>query len=105
MEKYNLEKLVKVVVNDYCVARMFVYKTKETFLGITTQKEGVYDRFWRNFLSKEIPEYHVLKNGIIYEKPEVVLIFQSGVKKYEFFDTYESAKKYADEITKKGFWI
>lgn len=105
MNKYNLDKLVKVECNDFYPARRYRYEKEKKFLGFVTKKEGIYKEIWDNYLGLEVPKNHTLKNGVIYENPEVILHYQADHSKAYYFNSFEEAKKFADEITALGRWL
>ena len=105
IERYNLDKLIKVECNDFWHSHYYSYREKVSFLGITICKEGVYDDVSNTYLPEGVPEYHTLKDGVIYCNPSVLLIFQDGYELNLSFSTFDEAKLYADEITIRGNWI
>jgi hypothetical protein len=106
MNKYNLNKLVKVGVHDFYPSARYHCKKELRFLGVVLRKEGIYDTLRDEYLGFTAPEFHALKDdGIIYEKPEVVLYYQSDFCKTYIFNTINEAKAFADEITSSGRWI
>lgn len=104
MTKYNLEKLVKIECNDFYPARFYSYKKEKKFFGFVTQKEGFYSNTLYNYLGLEAPKNYTLKNGVLYENPQVILYYQSDYSKTYYFNSFDEAKKFSDEITKKGRW-
>lgn len=106
MNKYNLDKLVKVECNDFYPARRYNYEKEKRFLGFVTRKEGIYKNLWGDFyfLGLDVPKNHTLKDGSLYENPEVILHYQAGHSKTYYFNSFDDAKKFADEITAIGRW-
>jgi hypothetical protein len=104
MNKYNLDKLVKVECNDFYPARWYRYEKEKKFFGFVTQKAGIYKEVWDNYLGLEVPKNHTLKNGVVYENPEVILHYQADHSKVYYFNSFDEAKKFADEITALGRW-
>lgn len=98
MNLYNLEKLVKIVVNDFYISMWYYYQKRKTFLGLTTKKEGVYSEIWNDFQGSEIPKNLALKDGILYEKPEVTLYYESNIEKTYIFDTLKEATDFRDKV-------
>lgn len=105
MNQYNLDKLVKIECNDFKLSHWYIYKKKVTFLGIKIQDEGVYRKIFERYESKEAPKYHTIKDGQVYENPEVILHYQANHAKTYCFDSFEKAKEFADQITSTGNWI
>lgn len=106
MIDYNLEKLVSVSVIKEQKSNWYKYRNQKKFLGIVTQKEGIYYCFLGNtYEGLEAPEYHTLRDGIIYEKPMVILYF-TDKSTSKCFDTYEQAESYANNIKNQvGLWL
>ena len=98
MNLYNLEKLVKIVVNDFYISRWYYYQKRKTFLGLTTKEEGVYSHIWNDFQGIEISKNLALKDGVLYEKPEVILYYESNIEKYYIFDTLKEATDFRDKV-------
>ena len=105
MEMYNLQKLIKISCFDFYRSNFYSYKSEIKLFGIIFRKEGVYHNAINSYYIGGVPENHVLKNGVVYEKPEVRLFFQSGCIKQFHFDDLNSAKKFANDITSNGNWI
>ena len=105
MNQYNLDKLVKVECNDFKLSHWYIYKKKVKFLGITIQDEGVYWKIFERFESKEAPKYHTVKDGQVYENPEVVLHYEGRISKTYCFESYEEAQEFASQVTSTGNWI
>lgn len=107
MDKFNLDKLVRVRVNDFYPSCWFVYLTfkPKKYFWQTEIKEGVYREFIDAEYVGDTPKNHTLKDGIVYENPEVIMFFQGGVETKKYFDTLEEAKTFATEITKGKNWL
>lgn len=105
MEKYNLDKLIKVVINDKYHARWFSYKKEKRFLWFRTRKEGFYEWVWDEFVGVDVPKNHFMKDGVLYEKPEVVLCYQNDYTKTYYFDTYLEAQTFASNLTNDKKYI
>tara|TARA_R110000851_G_scaffold99353_1_gene214395 strand:+ start:798 stop:1127 length:330 start_codon:yes stop_codon:yes gene_type:complete len=107
MQKFNLDKLVKVKVNDFHLSHWFHYlkhKPKKYFWQ-SEWKEGVYTRVMEWSYIGEIPINYALKAGLIYEKPEVKMYFQGGVEAIKYFDSLSEAKVFAELITVGKNWL
>ena len=106
MNKYNLDKLVKIECNDFYPSNWYRFEKEKKRFGIVTVKEGIYHEPWDNYLGFKVPETHTLINGIVYENPEVILHYQAGHSKVYYFNSFDEAKKFTDEITEKsGRWL
>jgi len=105
MNLYNREKIVKVTVNKAYPARWWIWKPEKKILGFTTQKAGYYDWLWKEWHGTHIPEQHQVIDGKLYENPEVILHYQCDHSKTYYFDTYEQAQKFAEEIVSLGTFI
>lgn len=104
MVKYNLDKLVKVVVSNITPSTWYSYRKGRKFLGIIFENEGVYG-FLNGFIGLEAPENHIIKDCTIYKKPSVCLHYQADHSKTYYFDTYQEAKNFASELTNDRKWI
>ena len=100
--KYNLDKLIKVKCSDLTPSVWYEYRPERKFLGIVLRRAGVYDLFGRG---KDISEYHILKDGVVYELPSVRLYYEDGHAKDYVFDTFEQARAFADKYTFGLRWI
>lgn len=103
MNKYNLDKLIKVSCNGFIPAFHYSFKKQKKFLGFITQEEGFYTS-WGNFIGKNVPDNHVLIDDVLYEKPKVTLYYQDDFSKEYLFDNPEEAEKFFEEITATGRW-
>jgi hypothetical protein len=56
------------------------------------------------YIGSEVPKNHILKDDEIYVKPAVTLYYQEGHSKIYYFDSFEDAKKFYDEITSTDRW-
>ena len=108
MSKYNLDKLVKVKVNDFYQSTWYVFKKgvpKQYFWQIEV-KEGFYiDVVGLKYKGVSVPEGHFLRLGIVYEKPEVVMWYKGDVMTRKYFDTIEQAQSFSDELTIGKNWL
>jgi hypothetical protein len=107
MQKFNLDKLVKVKVNDFHPSQWYHYfkhKPKKYFWQ-SEQKEGVYIRLMEWSYMGKVSKIHVLKNGVIYEKPEVKMYFQNGIETTKSFESLKEAKVFAELITVGKNWL
>lgn len=108
MNKYNLKKLIKVRLLG-AQPSWYEIREEKKFLGIIVRKAGIYNTMSftdGDFYSKnKLPENHFIKDGKIYENPEVTLYYQDGIRKTYIFETFEAAKKFSDDITNSKNWI
>jgi len=105
MEKYNLDKLIKVVVNDFYPSRWYYFKPEKKIFGKVIRKEGFYNWIYHSQIGMEAPKNHIIKDNQMFEKPKVVLGFQGNNTKKYFFDTYDEAKTFASNLTNDRKWI
>lgn len=106
MNKYNLEKLVKVECMDFSYSLFYRYrkgKKKKYFWGKEI-KEGVYVRYL-GYRGMEIPDNHILKDGAILIKPCVELCFSNKEETIRYFETYKEAIAFANELTSGKNWL
>jgi len=118
MEFYNLDKLIKVKVFDKCIQDwgdkiVFKKEYKPTwaqrfFFGRKHVKRGFY--WWQplgedSFISESkscLPKTkQVDENNFVWDKPEVIFYFPGELDKSIYFDKFEEAKKYAEEVKQK----
>lgn len=104
MSQYNLDKLVKVSTYNICETGWYNFKNEIKFLNITFRYKGVYDRLG-HYVGLNPPDDYCIKDGVVYYKPHVELIFQGNVIKIIYFDTFDEAKEYEKNITDKGNWL
>lgn len=100
MELYNLDKLIKVKVNDFFPSIWYEYLPERNIFGHITRKEGIYKQIYGTYLGMNCPKNHTFINGQIMENPEVVLKYEGNIEKTYYFNNYEDAIKFAKEITK-----
>jgi len=105
MTKHNLDKLVKVKVNDFYRSVWYTYESKPKKY-FWQREQGFYrDCFGINYVGKETPKNHTLKNGVVYENPEVFMNFEGGVEKVKYFLTFKEAIEFAEKITQGKNWL
>ena len=108
MEKYNLDKLVKVTVHGFYKSYQYVYKQREEVKNwrgkITVKEEGIYERFQLQFVGIKL-ENHTDINGVLFENPSVFLEFEGGIKTAKYFETLQEAENFAKELTNKRNWL
>lgn len=105
MEKYNLDKLIKVKCYDFFISRYYCYRKEKKLLWFITQKEGIYTSWLDEYYGFKVPENHILKNETVYEIPEVVLTYNDNITKRYYFNTFEEAKQFANQLTSNGRWL
>jgi hypothetical protein len=98
MEKYNLDKLVKVEVNDFYLSRSYVFKKERKIFGIIIREKGFYQCWTEKFIGMIAPINYIIKDNELYEKPEVILHYQEGFYKKYYFESYDEAKKYVNNL-------
>ena len=54
---------------------------------------------------KKLPSNHILKDNIVYELPNVVLIFQDEYRFVTYCNSYAEARALADKFTNTKKWI
>lgn len=104
MNKYNLDKLVKVECNDFYPSRYYTYREAVKILGFVIQKEGIYSSVFDRYVGPDVPKYHTLIDGKVYENAEVILHYEAGHAKVYYFNSFSEAIKFSDEITALGRW-
>ena len=104
MNKFNLEKLVKVKVIDFYPSTWYYYIPFNKKRYFWQKKEGIYLKILDTYY-KDVPKNHKLKDNIVYENPQVLMYFQGGIKKIKHFNTLIEAQSFAEEITKGKNWL
>ena len=106
MDYYNKEKIIRIRIDDFFKTDRIIFKKEIKFLGITLVREGFYYIFiGSTFLGKEIPKYHKLIKGDVFEVPEVVFSFQGGYSKKYYFDSYNEALMFANDHSNDHKWL
>lgn len=111
MKNYmNLNQLIKIQVCDFKKCYEFQFRKQIKWIGITLNKEGIFDTFRNRIVPIETLEENncVLKDNVVLRFPKLVLHFVDKHSVTYTFDTLEEADKYANEIKEmaKGcVWI
>jgi len=100
---YNINQAIYIEVNDITPSSYYKYKT-----GTWLRPEGIYT-LMDNYINindiQHLPGL-LLKDNIVYTKPEVEVFFSKHIIKKYYFDTYEQALEKAEELKKlTGIWI
>jgi len=101
---YNLDQVVNIYISDKYLNRSYEYKKFKKRLFLKNIEEGFYT-FNNNkkanieYLNKQ---YIILGSDVWY-KPSVELTFSNNEVHIEYFDTYEEAIQYGNDITNKNF--
>ena len=105
-QKIKTEYLVRARCIDFTPSRYHTYKygKKKKHIFDTEIKEGVYSRL-TGYQGKEIPPNHILHEGVIFEKPKVILYFKNGNFNQIFFDTYEEAEHVFSQTPDGKNWL
>ncbi|MCP4355250.1 MAG: hypothetical protein GY793_06385 [Proteobacteria bacterium] len=108
MKKYNLDKLVKVTVNDFYRSKWykFVKGKQAKYFWQDNYKEGFYiDCIGLSFIGTKPLKGHIFKDGVVFEKPYVTMYLQGGVETRKYFDTLKQAQDFASDITIGKNWL
>lgn len=108
MNKYNLDKLVKVTVSDLYHSKWyrFIKEKQAKYFWQDSYKQGFYVAcVGLNFKGSEPPKGHIFKDGVVFEKPHVTMYLQGGVETRKYFDTLNQAQDFASEITIGKNWL
>lgn len=101
---YNLDKLIKIKVHDFYKSTWYTwFPAKKRWWG--SRPERIMNALGYEVKPADIEEDYVIKDGVIYEKPEVVLIFQDDIQKRIHCETYEKAKELATKFKTHTRWI
>ena len=105
MNKYNLDKLIKIEYRDVRKSDWYIYKNEKKLLGFVIRKAGYYVEGYGSLLYQEdLDNYFLGENGEVFEYPNVVLRFQEGHKQVRHFFTFEDCLNFVNIITSKGGW-
>ena len=110
---YNLEKLIRIQLNDFYESGRYTYeeekRSKRKWSNRIIQKEGFYQSWMYDHgkTLKVLPKDHTLKDGNVYENPEIVLHFENGHSRTIIFKTLAEAEEYRTKIKekRKTVWI
>jgi len=105
MDRFNLDKLIRVTVNDLYASKWYVFKKEKKLFGIVIREKGFYTCIYDSYIGTQAPENHVIIDNIMFEKPGVVLSFQDGHKKTFYFNSLEDAEAFARNLTNDRKWI
>jgi hypothetical protein len=105
MVLHNLEKIIKVYTNDFYKSQYFQYRKERKWWLFKNEPEGIY-RWYGDYVCSVddfLKKYKnlILKDGVVYEKPECVVVFHDNIKKIMVFDTLEEAKAKAEWVKNK----
>ena len=100
---YNMDSLVKVVVEDYTRAKWYKYNPEHKIFGLFKVDAYIKEAIGPMYT---IPEFMALKykslviqDNKVMHKPHVTLHFSNDHRHGETFETYEEAKRWAKEHT------
>jgi hypothetical protein len=108
MNHYNLEKLIKVEVNEERKSIHYFYRKEKKLLGFILRKEGFYYEFLRtSYVGVNLPDEYKYKfvDGVVYVKKQVILHYQNGFNKAYYFDTDEMQNEFVSKLTSVGSWL
>jgi hypothetical protein len=94
----------EIIIEDFKYNVHFQYRKRKKFLGITIEKEGLYEFPYSTFREKidEMPYHSMLKeDGNVYWKPNIQISYPNNDFTQKFFETYEEAKEYAKTLADK----
>lgn len=95
-------KITSTITYDYSLCCEYKYKKEIKFFGIVLQKEGFYYychiRCCEIYYGKNAPKNHKIIDGLIYEMPHLVVIYENGQREKHYFDKVEEALDFAKKI-------
>lgn len=113
IEYFNPDKIIKAILVDKVESEWYKVKKEIKLFGITIRKCEIYD-FLKNICDEnEVYKKHILIDGIIYEKPKVIIYFDSNISKTFYLNDYQEGRffinkfcvKYnLEKITKQMFY-
>jgi len=105
MEHYNTDFLIRVKVHDFFRSLYYDYvHEKESRWSSKDIDRHYYTRF-NDEWSDTCPKEHILRDGTVWEKPEVILHYTDGRRCTYVFDTYEEAKEFGAQFIVDSKWI
>ena len=105
IDKYNLERLVKIEVRDFTINSWYRYKKEIKFLWFITTYEGYYG-FLNTYLGVLPPTNTVLIDGRVMNLPRCTLYFNEDHEYTKTFKTYDEAKLFGNRYSEKyGKWV
>lgn len=109
-EKYNLKQMIKISTYDFFESAdfHFVKNNSQPIRNLFRKKENKkYKTGWTRFLDENLyteeelfEKGYVIKNGILFEKPDVWVIFNNKIIFKKRFETFEEAEKFAKKVKK-----
>lgn len=98
IEYFNQNKIIKVILVDKVESKWYKIKKEIKIFGITIRKYGVYDFFKNLCDEKDVYEKHILIDGIIYKKSEVIIYFDSNISKTFYFNDYQEGRLFINKF-------
>jgi hypothetical protein len=95
-EYYNLEKLIKIELEDQELSYYYSYEKERRFLGINVRGAGFYYHLLECKMS--IPDNCTFDGTDVWVKPHVILHYEAKHFRRYDFDTYKEAEQFASEI-------
>jgi hypothetical protein len=105
MNKYNLDKLIKIEYQDVRKSVRYIYKNEIKLFGFIIRKAGYYIKGYSRYLYQESLDGHFLGLGNeVFEHPKIILYFENDYKQVRYFYTFEKCVNFVNIITSKGRW-
>ena len=101
MVRYNQNDVIAVEWYDTEPDVHYSWKERKTFLGMTTRRAGFY--YWampENYTWRigELPDTHFFKDGIVYQKPSVIVYLRDHHTDTTYFETVQEAEAFAESV-------
>lgn len=101
---FNKNTIEKIVLIDFTEAKgWYKYKKEIKFFGIVLQKKGVYN-YANRYVGASINN-HIIKDGKLFELPCVTIRFCSRVQQDFYFETFEEAEIFYNDLISKDTFI
>lgn len=101
---YNINKLIKVSLEEEKRDFRYTVRKEKKFLGFVTQKAGVYKDYTMGSGSYlvEQDEYfnmeYIIKDGLVFRKAHLKYIFEEDFIHYSYHNSFENARGAYDKF-------
>lgn len=97
IEYFNPSKIIKAIIVDKVESKWYKIKKEIKIFGIILRKWGIYD-ILGICDENEVYKTHLLIDGIIYDKPYVIIYFDSNISKTFYFNDYEEGRLFINKF-------
>lgn len=105
MVKGDLKKehIKGISVFGKSLSKMYIFKKRLEFLGMTFRKGGVYDKFHKRYVNISEMNDIFLMNNNVYIKPRCIISLNDRKFKTLYFNTKKEAIVFAESICDKMY--